>query len=233
MIDISDTIVAKSDQLNADDLIGGPITVKISGVNKISGDQPIVIKYEGDNGRPFKPCKTVRRILVAAWGKDASQWGGRLMTLYCDQSVKWGGQPVGGIRISHLSHIDKELSLSLSETKGKKKPHIIKPLQTSAATQGAPPAAQQATSAPQGDNILRLIRGDGSAVEFDDFEKWDVYLRTNLAKVTGLDQLNAFEDRNKEVFQKLHDAGWVEQVMKAQGVIDENRFRLGGGNAEL
>jgi hypothetical protein len=35
-------------------------------------------------GRPFKPSKTVRRIMVAAWGPDASTYAGKRMTLYRD-----------------------------------------------------------------------------------------------------------------------------------------------------
>ena len=57
-MDITDTIKPKSDQLNADDLISGPITVKIVKVSKVSGDQPIVIEIEGDY-QPFKPCKSM------------------------------------------------------------------------------------------------------------------------------------------------------------------------------
>ena len=71
MMDISDTIIAKSDQLNASDLIGGPITVTITGVKRFdSAEQPIAISYEGDNGKPFKPCKSVRRLLVGMWGMN-------------------------------------------------------------------------------------------------------------------------------------------------------------------
>ena len=32
MVDLSKTIIAKSDQLNADDLLGGPITITIEDV---------------------------------------------------------------------------------------------------------------------------------------------------------------------------------------------------------
>ena len=150
MMDVSDTIIAKSDQLNADDLIGGPITVKITDVNKPGGDQPITIKYEGDKGRPFKPCKTVRRILVKAWGKDATKWKGRLMTLLRDPEVKWAGKAIGGIRVSHLSHIDGPLELYLQVTRGKKEEHTIDKIDKidqSAPTQGAP--AQAAAPVPE------------------------------------------------------------------------------------
>ena len=98
MVDISSTIIAKSDQLNADDLIGGPITVTITNVSLTeSPDQPLTINYDGDNGRPYKPCKSMRRVLAAAWGNDGSKFIGRRVTLFRDPRVKWAGQEVGGI----------------------------------------------------------------------------------------------------------------------------------------
>lgn len=126
---LSDTILAKSDRLNAEDLLAGPITVTVTNVYRKSADSPIAINYQGDNGRPFEPCKTMRKLLVAAWGEDGNAWIGRSMTLFNDQSVKWAGKEAGGVRISHLSHIEKRLILSLSETRGKKKQHTVNILQ--------------------------------------------------------------------------------------------------------
>lgn len=126
---LSDTILAKSDRLNAEDLLAGPLTVTVTNVYRKSADSPIAINYHGDNGRPFEPCKTMRKLLVAAWGEDGNAWIGRSMTLYNDPSVKWAGKEAGGVRISHLSHIQKRLILSLSETRGKKKQHTINILQ--------------------------------------------------------------------------------------------------------
>ena len=129
MADLSATIQAKSDQKNAEDLLSGPETIKITDVRGATGDQPIAIHYEGGEGRPFKPCKTMRRLLVMAWGSDGSQYVGRSMTIYNDPTVKWAGKPVGGIRISHLSHIDKDMTVALTVTRGQKKPYTVKPLQ--------------------------------------------------------------------------------------------------------
>src|SRR4051812_1895468 len=125
-IDMTDTIAPKSDQLNADDLIGAPRTVTITAVTRGDADQPVnIVTAEFGEGRPYKPCKSMRRVLVTAWGIDASTYVGRRMTLFNDPSVKWGGAAVGGIRLSHLSHIDKPLTVSLTETRGKRKPHRI------------------------------------------------------------------------------------------------------------
>lgn len=123
-IDVSGTIIAKSDQLNADDLISGPITVEITGVRMMTKDQPIAVSISGGH-QPWKPCKTMRRVLVHAWGADASKWVGRSLTLYRDASVKWAGDDVGGIRISAMSHIPKRIALSLAVTKGVKAKNFV------------------------------------------------------------------------------------------------------------
>lgn len=131
MNDVSDlrhTIVPKSDQLNADQLLGGPMTLTVTGVKLVDGEQPVVISYENDNGRPYKPCKTMRKVLIYAWGQDGRQWVGRAMTLYNDATVKVGGTDVGGIRISHLSDIPKDVRVSLTATKGKKALYEIRSL---------------------------------------------------------------------------------------------------------
>lgn len=129
MVDVSTTIQPKSDQLNADDLIGGPITIKITGVAK-SGtqDQPIAINYDGDCGKPYKPCKSMRRVLVQIWGKDGQSYVGKSMTLYCDPKVKFGGMDVGGIRISHMSDIKEKITLALTASRANKKPFVVQPL---------------------------------------------------------------------------------------------------------
>lgn len=129
MSDMSAVIVPKSDQMNADDLIAGPKTIRVASVDIRGGaDQPVAIRYEGDGGKPYKPCKSMSRLLVFAWGADAKRYAGRSMTLYRDPSVKWGGMEVGGIRISHMSDIDKTFVLSLTATKGQRKPHTVRPL---------------------------------------------------------------------------------------------------------
>jgi len=129
--DLRPTIVPKSDQLNADQLLGGPMTITVSSVKIGSTDeQPISIHYPNDDGRPYKPCKTMRKVLVLAWGADGRLWAGRSMTLYTDPSVRFGKEEVGGIRISHLSDIDADIHVNLNATKGKKKLYEIKAMAT-------------------------------------------------------------------------------------------------------
>ncbi len=224
MLDMTPTIKAKSDQLNADDLIGGPITIKITKVSKGAADQPININYEGDSGKPFKPCKTVRRILVAAWGKDGTLYVGKSMTIYNDQSVLWGGKPVGGIRISHLSDIDgTSLDVSLAVTRGVKRTITVEKLQV--ATQTPPPAQE---TPPAASNI-KLIKSDGSEKGFESFEVWYEFIKTNLPKITAIENLDTFEKSHQTLFAEYRETGFAEWVDKALAVIDENRTRLTKG----
>lgn len=132
MSDVSnlrDTIVPKSDQLNAEQLLSAPMTIVVTDVKRGSGaDQPVILNYLNDEGRPYKPCKTCRKILIFAWGDDGSEWIGKRMTLYCDPDIKFGGVKVGGIRISHLSDIERDMAVSLNVTKGKKGEFVIRKL---------------------------------------------------------------------------------------------------------
>jgi len=127
---LRDTTAPKSDQLNVDDITGTTKIIRVTAVKRGSTkEQPISIEYAGMDGRPYKPCKTMRRVLIAAWGEDGRDWQGRSMKLYCDPEVMFGGVKVGGIRISQMSHIDKELKLMLSVSRAKRAESKITRLQ--------------------------------------------------------------------------------------------------------
>lgn len=140
MTDLSKTIIPKSDQLNADDFAAGPKTITITSVKIVGGDQPVVINFEGDDKHPFKPCKTMRRVLVSVWGSDGNSYVGRRLTLYCDPNVTWAGTKVGGIRISHMSYLyvlkpdtallklKEAIKLIITIAKGRRVPVTIFPL---------------------------------------------------------------------------------------------------------
>jgi hypothetical protein len=120
------SIVPKSDQLNADDLLTGPITVTITKVRRGDKEQPIVVELDGH--RPYKPCKSMRRVLIAVFSEDASKWVGQRMTLYCDPEVMWAGVKVGGIRISHLSGLNAPKTFLLTRARGKRAEVTIQPV---------------------------------------------------------------------------------------------------------
>jgi len=126
---LRDTIAPKSDQLNYDDLIAGGITVRVVGMKKGSDDQPVILKVvNAENGKPlrdYKPCKSMRRVLVAAWGEHGKDWLGKEARLTGDASVSFGGAKVGGIRISAVSGISAPLHLMLTTARSKRAPVTI------------------------------------------------------------------------------------------------------------
>jgi cytochrome c556 len=73
--------------------------------------------------------------LVYTWGADGTTFIGRAMTLYRDPSVKFGGLEVGGIRISHMSDIEKPVTMALTATRANRKPFTVQPLKGNAANQ--------------------------------------------------------------------------------------------------
>lgn len=178
-IDMSAFIAAKSDQLNSDDLAGGPRTVRVTGVkaNSDSAEQPISVHFEGDEGKPLKPCKTVRRIMVAVWGAQASEYVGRSMTLYRDPKVAFGGMQVGGIRISHMSHMEREMVVAANSTRGKKAAHKILPLKLA-----EPTAQQQPRQTP---------------------EDWLDGFLTEVAAIPVLDALASYQARKQKALDRL------------------------------
>lgn len=129
MTDLSQSIAPKSDQLNADDLISGPRTIVITDVRQGNAEQPIAVRYQGDDNKPWYPCKSMRRLMVALWGADGSAYKGRSLTLFRDPKVKWGGIEVGGIRISHMSHIEQDERFMLTATRGKREPYLVRKLE--------------------------------------------------------------------------------------------------------
>lgn len=126
-MDLTASIEARSDQINADDLISGPATYTVREVIKGKAEQPFdFLLVETD--RAYRPSKTMRRVIVAAWGAEASNYAGRVLTVYREPSIQFGGKAVGGIRISHMSHIDKPLEVMAQVTRGKREKFTVQPI---------------------------------------------------------------------------------------------------------
>jgi hypothetical protein len=122
------TIEKKTDQLNYEDFLGHVTRiVTIAGVKAGTKEQQYDVAIEGDQ-RVWRPAVTVLKLLVEAWGDDATEWVGRRAQLYGDPDIMFGRDKVGGIRVSHLSHISKPVVASLTETRGKRKIHTVQPL---------------------------------------------------------------------------------------------------------
>lgn len=126
-LDLTESIVPRSDQINADDLLGGPHTYTIRDVRKGAAEQPFDFMLM-ETDRAYRPSKTMRRLIVAAWGPDATDYAGRRLTLYREPTIKFGGQAVGGIRISHMSHIPRRLEEKLQTARGKREAFTVDPL---------------------------------------------------------------------------------------------------------
>jgi hypothetical protein len=108
MADIRATLEAKSDQLNATDIMGIDLVIRIRAVTSSgSKEQPVAVYFDGDNNRPWKPSKGMRRVLAAGWGWESDDWIGKCVKLHFDNSVKYAGKEVGGIRVKAMSHIDQ------------------------------------------------------------------------------------------------------------------------------
>lgn len=121
MGDMAPVIAPKSDRLTADDLISGDRVIRITGVKVTPGDEnPCAVSFEGDNSKPWYPCKTMGRVLVEAWGPDSSGFVGKSLHIYRDPNVTWAGMKVGGIRIKALSDIPRPFEMALTETRGRK-----------------------------------------------------------------------------------------------------------------
>jgi hypothetical protein len=166
MSDMSAVIVPKSDQINADDLIGGDLIIRIAAVSVTPGqEQPVSMKFEG-SPKVYRPCKSMARVMVAAWGPDSSAYVGRTLQLYRDATVKWGGMEVGGIRIRGMSNMpgDRPMTMALTATKGQRKPYVVQPL--------AAPRPTPSQAAVVADETIRAEARAAAALGSDHFRKW-------------------------------------------------------------
>jgi len=208
-VDMSRFIEAKSDQIGADDLIGGPRTFTVRGVTANDGEQPVNVWLEGEE-RVFRPCKTIRRVMVAMWGADANQYVGRSMTLFRDAEVQFGGMKVGGLRISHMSHIDSARDVVVMKAKGKKAGMKILPLATNTrppalpsppAPSAADPVVAQTVELPATaqDWIAETMRQVAACETITDLAE------LQAGKAKGLGRLEAFPKAHADVVALFND----------------------------
>lgn len=151
MVDMTSTIKAKSDQLNAGDLIAGPVVVKVVKVDVRSGDQPMSIHTDGGL-QPYKPCLSMRRVLGKLWGGETDNWIGKSMVLFNDPTVIWAGKPEGGIRISHLEGISQNEEVPVRSSKRAVTRYMVEPLVIQQAQQ-----EQSETKAPSFETVMELM----------------------------------------------------------------------------
>ncbi|TFD51984.1 hypothetical protein E3T46_07805 [Cryobacterium sp. Hh11] len=130
-MDMTASIAPKTDQINNVDFIKtGPITVTINRVTEGPAEQPFNFHMEETPGRAYRPSKSMRNMMVAAWGPNPEAYVGHGLTLYRNPATKFGREQTGGIEISHMSHIDKPITRPLTVSRGKRANFTIKPLAT-------------------------------------------------------------------------------------------------------
>ena len=214
MDDMKPVIVPKSDQLNSDDLISGPMTIKVTGVTIKSGEQPVSIHFEGDNGKPYKCCKSMARVLVSAWGADSKKYTGRSMTLYRDPDVKWAGMAVGGIRISHLSDIDEAMTMALTVTRSNRKPFTVRPLPSGATTNAAP---QSSTTSLGTDSV---VQGEATgAATLSEQHKGEITALLEMANINVNRLLAASKVKSLDDIPDAHFGkclSWIDRASKSK-----------------
>ena len=192
-MDISETTIPKSDQQQYDDYLGGQKrTVTVTGVTKGSLEQPVNVELAEFPGRPFRPNKTMRRLLVLAWGTDSTAYIGRQLTLFGNPEVVFGGKAVGGVEIAAMSHIEKPLTVPLTVTRAKKKNFTVQPIAT---------IAPALTAAPTIDPATLLEWADAIAAADTLPALQAVWGEAGNAKVTGHPAIVAAKDKRKTELQ--------------------------------
>ncbi len=214
MSDIMDYLTPKTNQLTADDLIAGPITIRITEMllKPIGQEQPVIVRYEGGDGKPYLPCKTMARVMVFCWGPVISTYVGHEMTLFRDPNVKWGGMAVGGIRISHMSHIEKTTTIGTQETKGKRGVHVVRPLVPSKPVAEVAPEPAPAPKAPGVADWIEA-RLKGFLDDATDFAA--------VAKIKGSKSLAAARAKGTDVEKALIDKMIADTLARIQMAIPE------------
>lgn len=156
-MDISETLAPRSDQQNFDDYLAGPRTVTVSAGHVVNGEQPVVLELAEYPGRPYKPNKSMRRVIAKAWGTETDNYAGKRLTLVGNPDVRYGGKAVGGIEIAAMSGLEKPLSMPLTETRGKKRTYTVQPL-PDAPKQAPQPARDFLAEAEQANGDPDLLR---------------------------------------------------------------------------
>jgi hypothetical protein len=168
-MDITDALAPVSDQLDAIEL-AAPRTFTIdtgSRLGQREGKTVAEIRLV-DFPRVWRPSKGMLDALVGAWKTtDATQWVGHSLTLYNDTEVMFGREKTGGVRVSHVSHIDKPMTVTIRAGSGRTKPWRLQPLpdaQTKPsrkAAESVAPTAAQVAACTDRDELRAMYRVSG------------------------------------------------------------------------
>lgn len=123
------TVETRSDQWNAQDFLGGPKTFTVEAVKPGTGPNGLYdVVLQGET-RLWRPAKTVIDVMNALWGDEDTDWMGKRVALYNEESVSFGKDQVGGIRVCGASGITEPKKFRVREKKmGSPKIYTIQPL---------------------------------------------------------------------------------------------------------
>ena len=174
------SLAAKSDQINNLDLVSGPVKVTIAGLSIKNADaQKWTMRLES-NDKVYRPSLGMRRVIAEVW--KLPPYNGKSLTLYRDPDVKFGADTTGGIRISHMSHIDREIEVTVQVSKGRFKTYRICPLA----------AAPEAPKEPE--NALELAQAAADK-GVDAFREWWTSEQGKSCRATAQANIDALKKR--------------------------------------
>ena len=111
---------ARSDQYNADDLIGGiTLDVTIKEVQRGPSKEQKIQLALVETEKFYRPSKTYVRALIACFGDEPAKWVGQRIRLIRNPETMFGPLKVGGIEVSHAS-IPQPIVVMLQSKRGKK-----------------------------------------------------------------------------------------------------------------
>ena len=179
----SDTTKAKSDQLNKLDLMCGPLTILITGAEVIGTGDDIkgVIHFKGDNGKPYKPSKTMARIMSWKWGDDESKFIGESMTLFRNPDTRFGKKTTGGIEISHMTGMSDDDRFLVS-------------------------GGQRGMVSVKIEHLIFKSEKTPEEIEADKLSRanvWSSQAKTEINEITTLDDLHAWHEKNNDTIDAL------------------------------
>ena len=133
-MNIREFVKIKSDRLNFEDFIMGSqeFTISKLGRKVDQGNVRLLMIFEGRESTPYWVPKGMVKCLSnpEGWGEsEFSEWIGRKVRLFGEPTVVYAGKELGGIRISHISHIAAPYSTKITERRGVRIDYVISPLE--------------------------------------------------------------------------------------------------------
>jgi hypothetical protein len=159
-----------------------------------------ILKYKDRDGDgEMVCCKTNAALIAAMYGPDFSTWPGKLVTLHFDQSVRFGSEKPGGIRVLGSPDLPKPLEVTIKRPR-RKKPEIYLLQPTGAKA----PQQQNGNSAPSqidADTMQRWQAAIAECTDARDLEEVGAQLSKAVPVGTpGRDPLDqAFVAKSKEL----------------------------------